>query len=91
MEYKFVDGKKVEMTSEEIAQAEQAERERWAHTDYGEEVNAKIRERYTESQEFAVLRQRDEKPKEYADYYAYCEQCKAFVKQRKEAADAETF
>ena len=35
---------------------------------------------YNISQEFAILRQKDEKPEEYAEYYAYCEECKAYVK-----------
>lgn len=48
---------------------------------YDEAVNQKIRERYTESQEFAILRQRDEKPEEFAEYYAYCEECKKSVKE----------
>ncbi len=26
----------------------------------------------------------DEKPEEYATYYGYCEECKAFVKEKKE-------
>jgi len=49
---------------------------------YDEAVNLKIRERYTESQEFAILRQRDEKPEEYDEYYEYCEQCKSYVKEQ---------
>lgn len=76
-----------DMTAEEIvamqAEAERAEAEYWANINYDEAVNAKIRERYTESQEFAILRQRDEKPDEYAVYFAYCEECKAFVKEQK--------
>lgn len=72
-----------EMTPEEVADAERAEAEYWASIPYEEAVNARIRERYTESQEFAILRQRDEKPEEYAEYYAYCEECKAFVKAKK--------
>ena len=76
------------MTPEEIsvmqAEAEQAERLYWQTTPYDEAVNAKIREQYTESQEFAILRQKDEKPEEYAEYYAYCEECKAFAKSKKE-------
>ena len=56
--------------------------EYWASIPYDEAVNMKIRERYTESQEFAILRQKDEKPEEYAVYYAYCEECKAFVKDK---------
>ena len=75
-----------DMTPEEIAamqaEAERAEAEYWQTIPYDEAVNAKIRERYTESQEFAILRQRDEKPTEYATYYAYCEECKAFVKEK---------
>ena len=40
----------------------------------------KIRERYSVNQELATLRQRDEKPEEFAEYNAYVEQCKAEVK-----------
>lgn len=43
-------------------------------------VESKIRERYTLSQELAILRQRDSKQDEYAIYYAYCEQCKIEAK-----------
>lgn len=82
---KYVNGDYFDMTPEEIArhQAEQAEREYWASIPYDEAVNAEIRKRYTESQEFAILRQKDEKPEEYAAYYAYCEKCKADVKSKK--------
>ena len=76
-----------DLTPEELAemQAEQErqEREYWQSIPYDDAVNAKIRERYTESQEFAILRQKDEKPTEYNTYYAYCEECKAFVKMMK--------
>ena len=44
---------------------------------YEELVASKIRERYSINDELAILRQRDTKPQEYADYFAYCEQCKA--------------
>lgn len=75
------------LTPEELtamrAEAERAEAEYWANIPYDEAVNAKIREKYTESQEFAILRQRDDKPTEYAQYYAYCEECKSFVKEKK--------
>ena len=47
---------------------------------YESEVNARIREKYTLSQELATLRQRDTKPEEYAEYNAYCEACKAQTK-----------
>ena len=85
--YKYVNGKKIELTPEELAQmeaeAKKTEVEYWANIPYDEAVNTKIRERYTESQEFAILRQKDEKPNEYSVYYAYCEECKAFVKEKK--------
>ena len=85
---KYVNGKYIEMTPEEIAEmqaeAERAEAEYWANIDYDEAVNAKIRERYTESQEFAILRQKDRKQEEYEAYDNYCEDCKAFVKAKKQ-------
>lgn len=85
---RIFDGKTYrDITPEELAQmeaeAKKAETEYWANIPYDEAVNAKIRERYTESQEFAILRQKDEKPEEYAEYYAYCEECKIFVKEKK--------
>lgn len=76
-----------DLTPEELAQMqieqEQAEKEYWATISYDEAVNAEIRKQYTESQEFAILRQKDKKPEEYAKYYAYCEQCKNYVKNKK--------
>lgn len=44
---------------------------------YEERVVEKIRERYTVDDELALLRQRDVKPDEFAEYNAYCEACKA--------------
>lgn len=57
--------------------------EYWATVSYDDAVNAEIRKRYSESQEFSILRQKDEKPEEYEEYYQYCEQCKEFVKTKK--------
>lgn len=48
---------------------------------YDELVESKIRVKYSLSQELAILRQRDSKPTEYQEYYAYCEQCKTEAKQ----------
>lgn len=85
---KLVNGRYIELTPEEIAamkvEREAAEKAYWASVNYAEAVNNKIRERYSISDEFAILRQRDEKPEEYAAYFAYCEECKAFVKQKKQ-------
>lgn len=79
-------GKLRELTTEEIAeieaQAQNAEREYWLNTPYKVAVNNEIRKQYDESDEFAILRQKDEKPAEYAEYFAYCEQCKAYVKDK---------
>ena len=47
---------------------------------YGSLIEKKIRQRYSSSAEIAILRQRDEKPEEFAQYYTYVEQCKAEVK-----------
>ena len=47
---------------------------------YEEKVVQLIRERYTIDDEFAILRQRDEKPQEFAEYFAYCEECKQQAK-----------
>lgn len=70
-----------DMTAEEIAEMERMAAE-MPTMSYDEAVDAEIRKRYSMSQEFAILRQRDEKPEEYAAYYAYCEECKNTVKAR---------
>lgn len=41
------------------------------------EINRRIRLRYSLSEELAILRQRDTKPEEFAEYHAYAELCKA--------------
>lgn len=48
-------------------------------------INTRIRERYSLSNELAILRQRDTKPEEFAEYNAFVEQVKAEVNQ--EAAE----
>lgn len=70
---------KREMTAEEIAQMEAIQNEPIV-IDYDAEVNRLIRQRYTASQEFAVLRQKEEKPDEFAEYDDYCEWCKSEIK-----------
>jgi len=72
-----------EATEEEIAEMKEAERQYWLNISYGDAVNIEIRKRYTDSQEFAILRQKEEKPEEYTEYYNYCEQCKVYVKEMK--------
>lgn len=77
-----------DMTEEEIKAMEEqnnlAEKEYWTNVDYDEAVNNEIRKKYSVSQEFAILRQKDEKQEEYQEYYNYCEECKAYVKSKKE-------
>lgn len=51
--------------------------------DYPERVNALIRERYSLSDELALLRQRDTKDDEYKAYYEYAEECKTKAKSYK--------
>lgn len=65
-----------DMTEEEIAEMQS----QMPPIDYSEAVDNEIRKRYSISQEFAILRQKDKKPEEYAEYYAYCEECKANIK-----------
>jgi uncharacterized membrane protein YgaE (UPF0421/DUF939 family) len=85
--YKFINGQLQEITAEELldmeAEHKQIEAEYWDSVSYDEAVNAEIRKQYTESQEFSILRQKEEKPEEYKVYYAYCEECKAYVKSKK--------
>ena len=73
-----------ELTQEEIIkmqfEQEEAEKEHFQSMSYGELVNLFIRERYSLSEEFAILRQKDEKPEEYQAYYDYCEECKVRAK-----------
>lgn len=47
---------------------------------YENMIVAKIRQRYSVNQELAILRQRDTKPDEFAEYNEYVEQCKAEAK-----------
>ena len=76
-----------DLTPTELAEMQKAQEEQekayWTNISYDEAVNAEIRKKYSESQEFAILRQRDEKPSEYEEYYSYCEECKAYVKEQK--------
>ena len=48
--------------------------------DYESLVEKYIRERYSVSNELAILRQKETKPLEYQEYFEYCEQCKARAK-----------
>lgn len=48
---------------------------------YEERVVELIRLRYDVNAELAILRQRDSKPEEFAEYNSYCEECKRKIKE----------
>ncbi|MEE1288477.1 MAG: hypothetical protein UHK44_07755 [Bacteroidaceae bacterium] len=48
---------------------------------YKQRIVELIRERYSLDDEIAILRQRDSKPEEFAEYDAYVEQCKNKARQ----------
>lgn len=53
---------------------------KYTDAEYSERVNALIRERYSDSEELSILRQRDEKPTQFSEYFAFCEACKSRAK-----------
>lgn len=53
---------------------------------YIREVENRIRAKYTLNNELAILRQRDSKPLEFAEYNDYVEKCKAEVKAEMEVS-----
>ena len=59
-----------------------AEKIFWSKARYEDEVAILIREKYSENDELAILRQKDSKPEEFAEYNAYCEQCKKEIKEK---------
>ena len=87
----YENGNYRDLTPEEIAEriaereAEIREEEElyWENTSYEVAVVNEIRKKYDINAELAILRQKEEKPQEYAMYFAYCEECKAFVKEKK--------
>lgn len=57
-----------------------AEYENYLERLQGEKVTKLIRQKYSLNEELAILRQRDTKPTEFAEYNAYAEQCKVQAK-----------
>lgn len=62
----------VEQTAEQIEAQKQAK--------YEAKVDNLVREKYSLSNELAILRQRDTKPEEFAEYNTYVEECKVQAK-----------
>ena len=52
---------------------------------YEEKVEQLIREKYSVSDELAILRQRDSKVEEFSKYYEFCEECKAKARENEMA------
>lgn len=52
----------------------------YAKEEYKAKIVSLVREKYDLDDECAILRQRDTKPGEFAEYNAYVEQCKAAAK-----------
>ena len=51
-----------------------------AKIEYENKIVSLIRKKYNINQELAILRQRDTKPQEFAEYNEYVEQCKKQIK-----------
>ena len=54
---------------------------KYTNKEYSDKVDELVREKYSISQELAILRQRDEKVSEYEEYYRYAEECKVKAKE----------
>lgn len=79
---KIINGNLVKCSDEEykaFIETQNSKRKQYEYEDY---VNSLIRQKYSLSQELAILRQKTEKPTEYTEYFNYCEQCKNIGKQK---------
>lgn len=65
----FLNGKVIDIEVEETEAIDP--------TPYEQRVVSRIREKYSIDDELAILRQRDTKPEEFAEYNAFVEQIKA--------------
>lgn len=61
----------------------------YTKAEYKAKIVELIRRRYDQDDECGILRQRDTKPDEFAEYDAYVEQCKAEARQSLAAAKVE--
>lgn len=84
---KYIGGQLVQPTEMEKAAynaSQQAERQAYLESTKTERYEARVEElirvKYSISQEFALLRQRDTKSDEFETYWQYAEQCKAQAK-----------
>ncbi len=58
-----------------------ARKQKLADDEYENKIVSLIRKKYNVNQELAILRQRDTKPEEFAEYNNYVEECKRIVKE----------
>ena len=72
-EYKCINGEKIEMTEEEIAEM----KNELLKIPYEQRVVDRIRLKYSVDDELAILRQRDTKPDEFIAYNDFVEEIKA--------------
>ena len=70
---KYINGRYIEMTAEEIAELQKD----FPSIPYEQRVVDRIRAVYSIDDELAILRQRDTKPDEFAEYNAFVEKVKA--------------
>ena len=68
----------ISITEEVVILRELNEEEK--QNEYENKIVTEIRKKYNVNQELAILRQRDTKPEEFAEYNEYVETCKAKVK-----------
>lgn len=55
---------------------------KFTNEEYKAKVEEAVRQKYSLSDELSILRQRDTKSQEYAEYFAYVEQCKRNIKEQ---------
>ena len=76
-EYKCINGVKMPLTEEEIAEA----KNELLKIPYEQRVVDRIRLKYSVDDELAILRQRDTKPDEFIAYHDFVERIKAEEKE----------
>ena len=82
---KYVNGQYLDITEEEIRQAEEeAKKHEIPRLPYAIRVSNRVHQRYTYDDEISIMRQKEEKPEEYAEWYAFCEECKRLERDEEE-------
>ncbi|MBQ2614733.1 MAG: hypothetical protein IJB80_05350 [Clostridia bacterium] len=81
---KCVNGVYVDLTEEDLVEVESL-----PTVPYKERIINRIRAVYSVDDELAILRQRDTKPEEFAEYHAFVERIKAEERETEESGVAE--